>query len=216
MKKVVMFLLVCIFLIGCSKDEEIPVSVKEDPIKDVNCEVVLPTSFKIRYTIKDETDKDITMYYLKNENKLIIIDNKKFDDNIKNYEKIVKNEKTAWIHLIQESDYELGYILDEKIYTDNEINNLIYTNLDKVYTGCESLKNNIYQLADTMYESFKLKTYKSEDSGSKYMVELHPEYLLSFLYESDTTKVNVIEFKDNITSINELVLPNAYLFDIKL
>lgn len=206
MRKVVFFLLVML-LVGCENDTGTKQTFKE--VENLNCHINLPLSFKIKY---EHNDIKNTIYYLKNDNKLIIIDNNKFDDNMEYYEKIVKNNRTGWVHLIEESDYELGYVLDEKIYDDTEIEEILYNKLGYIVSGCDMLQNSIYQYEDELINEKAYSHYKSNDVD----LLLDKESLLTFRYNDLENNLNILEYADNITTITELTLPNVYLFNVEL
>lgn len=213
MRKLSACLLIVLLLCGCSNEEETKKQVKKTKVSELNCEVNLPDNFKIRF--KNSLEEDYTIYKLKTEKILVIVNNNIFADNMEYYQEVTKDSKTGWVHLKQETDYEFGWMLEEKIYSEQEVEEVLNQKMGKILTGCNDLKREIYHYPNEEIANVNALKFKSL-TEENYQALLHPEYRISLKYSNSDMKIETLLFFDNITSIVDITLPNTYLFDIKL
>ncbi|MDD2391712.1 MAG: hypothetical protein PHU94_02085 [Bacilli bacterium] len=213
MRKLSACLLIVLLLCGCSNEEKTKKQVKKTKVSELNCEVNLPDNFKIRF--KNSFEEDYTIYKLQTEKILVIVNNNVFTDNMEYYQEVTKDSKTGWVHLKQETDYEFGWMLEEKIYSEQEVEELLSQKMGKILTGCNDFKKEIYHYPNEEIVNVNALKFKSL-TEENYQVLLHPEYRISLKYSNSDMNIETLLFFDNITSIVDITLPNTYLFDIKL
>lgn len=213
MRKLSACLLIVLLLCGCSNEEETKKQVKKTKVSELNCEVNLPDNFKIRF--KNSLEEDYTIYKLQTEKILVIVDNNVFTDNMEYYQEVTKDSKIGWVHLKQETDYEFGWMLEEKIYSEQEVEEVLSQKMGKILTGCNDLKKEIYHYPNEKIVNVNALKFKSL-TEENYQTLLHPKYRISLKYSNIDINIETLLFFDNITSIVDITLPNTYLFDIKL